>query len=233
LNKLYVEKGLLYIIEDNEELFEEMLAKLKDSQNEIKELANWIVYLEALRKMYKNDYVEAYTILASTIQKTLETDKLISSGILFNLILLVIEINKDNLQDPFVAQEVDNYIGLINGLVTEANYYYLKGVLYLIDLLWNFIVKGERDYNEIIVQASEYFASTGIEEFGSLLLTIQYNINEWEGNQQTTIKSVLGTPKTYDKPETALLEILHKISKNLFVEEILAGEKTMLQQLYG
>lgn len=233
LNKLYVEKGLLYIIEDNEELFEEIIAKLKESQNEIKELTNWIVYLEALRKMYKDDYVEAYTILASTIQKTLETDKLISSGILFNLILLVIEINKDNLQDPFVAQEVDNYIGLINGLVTEANYYYLKGVLYLIDLLWHFIVKGERDYNEIIVQASEYFASTGIEEFGSLLLTIQYNISEWEGNQQTTIKSVLGTLKTYNNPETALLEILHKTSKNLFVEEILAGEKTMLQQLYG
>ncbi|MCE7741519.1 MAG: tetratricopeptide repeat protein [Candidatus Heimdallarchaeota archaeon] len=231
LNKMYVEKGLLYIVEKNDELFEEVLSQLKESQSEISELDNWIVYLEALKKMYNEEYVEAYTSLATTIQKTLETDKLISSGILFNLILLVIEINKDNLRDPFVAQEVDNYIGLISGLVIEARHYYLRGVLFLIDLLWQFIVKGEKDYNEIVVQASEYFASTGIEEFGSFLLTIQYNISEWEGNKATTIRSILGAPKTYDSPETVLLEILRKISKNLFVEEILAGEKNILQQL--
>jgi hypothetical protein len=181
--------------------------------------------------MYNGEYVEAYTSLATTIQKTLETDKLISSGILFNLILLVIEINKDNLEDPFVAQEVDNYIGLINGLVVEANYFYLRGILYLVDILWQFITKGEKDYNEIVVQASEYFASTGIEEFGSFLLTIQYNISEWEGNKITTIKSILGAPKTYDSPVVVILEILRKTSKNLFVEEILAGEKSLLQQI--
>ena len=231
LNKLYVEKGLLYIIEENEELFYEVLSQLKESQGELKEIDNWIVYLEALKKMFAGEYVEAYTSLASTIQKTLETDKLISSGILFNLILLVIEINKDNLKDPFVTQEIDNYIGLINGIVIESHYFYLRGILFLVDLLWQFIVKGERDYNEIIVQASEYFASTGIEEFGSFLLTIQYNISEWEGTQATTIKSILGTPKTYDSPEIVLLEILRKISKNLFVEDILAGEKNILQLL--
>ena len=232
LNKLYVEKGLLYIVEENEELFIEVLNQLKESKEEIPELDNWIVYLEALKKMYNDEFVESYTSLATTIQKTLETDKLISSGILFNLILLVIEINKDNLRDPFVAQEVDNYIGLLNGLVIDASYYYLRGVLFLVDLLWQFIVKGERDYNEIVVQASEYFASTGIEEFGSFLLTIQYNISEWEGTKGTTIRSILGAPKTYDSPETVILEILRKTSRNLFVEDILAGEKNILQHLH-
>jgi len=230
LNKLYVEKGLLYIIEDNEELFSEVLTKLNEAKEEIPELSNWIVFLEALKKMHNKEYVEAYTSLVTTIQKTLETDKLISSGILFNLILLVIEINKENLTDPFVTQEVDNYIGLLYGIVVEARYYYLRGVLFLIDLLWQFIVKGEKNYNEISVQASEYFASTGIEEFGSLLLTIQYNISEWEGTA-TKIKSILGAPKKYDSPEAAILELLRKISKHLFVEEIISGEKNILQQL--
>ncbi len=232
LSKVLVEKGLLYILEKNDEFFDEILSQLRELQDEISELENWIVYLEALKKMYNEEYVEAYTSLATTIQKTLETDKLISSGILFNLILLVIEINKENLRDPFVAQEVDNYIGLLSGIVIESNYYYLRGVLFLIDLLWQFIIKGEKDYNEIIVQASEYFSSTGIEEFGNLLLTIQYNIGEWEGTQTTKIRSILGAPKIYESPELVLLEILRKTSKNLFVEEILAGEKNILKQLH-
>ena len=231
-SKVLVEKGLLYIIEENDELFEGVILQLRELKEEFKQLENWIVYLEAIRKIHRGEYVEAYTSLATTIQKTLDTDKLISSGILFSLILLVVEINIDNLQDPFVAQEVDNYIGLLNGIVIEANYYYLHGILFLIDLLWQFIVKGERDYNEIIVQASEYFASTGIEEFGNFLLTIQYNINDWEGGQTTKIKTILGTPKTYESPEIVLQEILRKTSRNLFVEEILVGEKNILKQLY-
>ncbi|TET80752.1 MAG: hypothetical protein E3J43_01780 [Candidatus Heimdallarchaeota archaeon] len=91
--------------------------------------------------------------------------------------------------------------------------------------------KIESDYNEIVVQASEYFASTGIEEFGNLLLTLQYNIGDWEGQTESRIRTILGAPKSYESPKIALLEILEKSNKLLFIEEILRTENRFLKEI--
>ena len=77
--------------------------------------------------------------------KALEKDSLISVGTLFNLIRSTVLMNKDNLNQPYVSEEINNYIGLINGIATETNFYYLKGLKFLVDLLWQLIAKGEKD----------------------------------------------------------------------------------------
>ncbi len=232
-DQVSLEKGLLYIYSGEEELFDEIITKLKERHTEgftVSEI--WISYLEGLKLLHANQFEEGYSKLVSTLQKALEEDKLISVGTLFNLIRSIVLVNKDDLNQPFVSEEINNYIGLINGIVSETNYYYLKGLKFLVDLLWQLITKGQRDYNEIIVQASEYFASTGIEEFGNLLLVLQFNISEWEGQEGTKIQSIFGSPKKYDSPEEALMEMLEKSNRALFLENLLSTEREILQSLY-
>ncbi len=232
LGQNLVEKTLMYILEDNDEFVTEIISQIQEINKEgYEEFGYWIKYLEALKDIKAGDFSKAYSDLTSILQQTLESNNLISIGILFNLILLVIEINSENLADLFVYQEVNNYIVLIRGIVTEGNFYYLRGITFLIDLLWQFMSLIESDYNEIVVQASEYYSSTGIEEFGNILLTLQYNIGEWEGHTESRIRTILGAPKSYESPKAALLEILEKANKSLFIEEILRTEKRFLQVL--
>ncbi|MEE9410921.1 MAG: hypothetical protein V3V41_08335, partial [Candidatus Heimdallarchaeota archaeon] len=232
-NQITLEKGLLYINNKEDELFEEIKNQLDENKEENPVLfETWIGYLDGLKLMQANQIDEAYTMLVNTLQKALERDKLVSVGTLFNLIRSIILLNKDNLDQPFVTEEVNNYIGLINGIVTESKFYYLKGLLFLVDLLWQVKIKGGKDYNEIIVQASEYFASTGIEEFGNLLIVLQFNISRWEGQEDTRIQTILSTPKKYDSPEEAILEFLEKASRALFIENLLITEREILQTLY-
>ena len=115
--------------------------------------------------------------------------------------------------------------------MTESNFFYLKGILYLVNLLWQLIASEDEDYNEIVIQASEYYASTGIEEFGNFLLILQYNIGEWFGQKDTKIQSILITPKKYKSPEVALMEILEKTGKAIILENLLTIEKDILQQM--
>ncbi|MCG3258918.1 MAG: hypothetical protein H7644_04175 [Candidatus Heimdallarchaeota archaeon] len=232
LGQILVEKTLMYILEDNEELATEIMSQIQELANEgYDDFKYWYCYLEALRDIKTGEYVKAYSDLTSILQQTLEKKNIISIGILFNLIRLVIEINAENLADLFVYQEVNNYIVLLKGIVTEGNFYYLRGITFLVDLLWQFMSKIESDYNEIVVQASEYFASTGIEEFGNLLLTLQYNIGDWEGQTESRIRTILGAPKSYETPKIALLEILEKSNKSLFIEEILRTENRFLKEI--
>ncbi len=232
-NQIALEKGLLYINNKEDELFEEIRNQFDENKEENPVLfETWMGYLDGLKLMQANQIDEAYTMLVNTLQKALERDKLVSVGTLFNLIRSIILLNKDNLDQPFVTEEVNNYIGLINGIVTESKFYYLKGLLFLVDLLWQVRIKGGKDYNEIIVQASEYFASTGIEEFGNLLIVLQFNISSWEGQEDTRIQTILSTPKKYDSPEEAILEFLEKASRALFIENLLITEREILQTLY-
>ena len=222
----------MYILEDNDELATEIMSQIQELTKEgYEDFKYWLCYLEALNDIKAGEYVKAYSDLTGTLQQTLEKNNIISIGILFNLIRLVIEINAENLADLFVYQEVNNYIVLLQGIVTEGNFYYLRGITFLVDLLWQFMSKIESDYNEIVVQASEYFASTGIEEFGNLLLTLQYNIGDWEGQTETRISTILGAPKSYESPKIALLEILEKSNKSLFIEEILRTENRFLKEI--
>ena len=232
LTQIIGEKGLLYIFSEEDELFEGIINDLQERADEGKKDADiWIHYLKGIKQIQNREYNEAYGNLITTLQSTLESNNLISVGILFNLIRTIVEIYKENLKQPFISEEVKNYIGLINGIVTESHYFYLKGILYLVNLLWQLIAEDE-DYNEIIVQASEYYASTGIEEFGSLLLILQYNIGEWFGQKDTRIHSILATPKKYGSPEEALMEILVKAGKAIILEKLLTIEKEILQQMH-
>ena len=232
LTQIIAEKGLLYIFSEEEELFEEIIGELQERADEGKEDADaWILYLNGMKQIQNKEYNEAYGNLITTLQSTLESNSLISVGVLFNLIRTIVEIYKENLKQPFISEEVKNYVGLINGIVTESNFFYLKGILYLVNLLWQLIASEDEDYNEIIVQASEYYASTGIEEFGNFLLILQYNIGEWSGQKDTKIQSILATPKKYESPEIALMEILEKTGRAIILENLLTIEKDILQQM--
>ncbi|GAG95087.1 unnamed protein product, partial [marine sediment metagenome] len=208
---ILAERGLLYIFSDKEELFDEVLEKLGEREREGIETARvWISYLNGIKQIHKGEYNDAYGSLISTLQEALEIDKLISVGVLFNLIRIIVEIYKENLNQPFVSEEVNNYLGLISGIVNESNFFYLKGLSYLVNLLWQIISKEGEDHNEIIIQASEYFAKTGIEEFGNFLLILQYNMAEWLGLEGVKIQSVFATPRKFESPQIALMELLEK-----------------------
>ena len=60
---------------------------------------------------------------------------------------------------------------------------------------------------------------------------MQFNIGNWEGQAESRIRTILGAPKTYEAPKVALLEILEKANKSLFIEEILRTEKRFLKAL--
>ena len=232
LVNILAEKGLLYIFSDKEELFEEINGKLEEKESEGINVARvWKNYLNGIKQIHKGEYNDAYGSLISTLQEALEIDKLVSTGVLFNLIRIIVEIYKENLDQPFVSEEIKNYLGLINGIVNESNFYYLKGLSYLVNLLWQIITEKEKDHNEIIVQASEYFASTGIEEFGNFLLILQFNMAEWLGKEGVKIKSVFATPRKYESPEAALMELLEKAGRATILENLLTTEREILEGL--
>lgn len=229
---ILAERGLLYIFSDKEELFDEVLEKLGEREREGIETARvWISYLNGIKQIHKGEYNDAYGSLISTLQEALEIDKLISVGVLFNLIRIIVEIYKENLNQPFVSEEVNNYLGLISGIVNESNFFYLKGLSYLVNLLWQIISKEGEDHNEIIIQASEYFAKTGIEEFGNFLLILQYNMAEWLGLEGVKIQSVFATPRKFESPQIALMELLEKAGRAIILENLLSTESEILEIL--
>ena len=229
---ILAEKGLLYIFDDKEELYNEIIEKLGEREKEGIDIAKtWIKFLKGIKQIQAGEYNDAYGSLISTLQEALEVDKLISAGVLFNLIRIIVEIYKENLEQSFVTEEVNNYLGLINGIVNESNFYYLKGLSYLVNLLWQIITNQERDHNEIIVQASEYFASTGIEEFGNFLLILQFNIAEWLGMEGVKIQSVFATPRKFESPQIALMELLEKAGRAIILENLLSTEREILENL--
>jgi hypothetical protein len=81
------------------------------------------------------------------------------------------------------------------------------------------------------VQASEYFASTGIEKFGSNLLVLQYNIGIWENQEDLRLKEILGITKKYASQEEAFLEFLQDSTKAMLIEKILETEKNFLESI--
>ncbi|MHA2309774.1 MAG: hypothetical protein ACXABJ_10890, partial [Candidatus Heimdallarchaeaceae archaeon] len=92
---ILAEKGLLYIYSDKEELFEEVKEKLEEKEREGIETARvWISFLNGIKQIHKGEYNDAYGLLISTLQEALEVDKLISVGVLFNLIRIIVEIYK-------------------------------------------------------------------------------------------------------------------------------------------
>ena len=229
---ILAEKGLLYIFSNKEELYVEIVEKLGERGKDGIETANiWVNFLKGIKQIQAGEYNDAYGSLISTLQEALEVDKLISVGVLFNLIRIIVEIYKENLEQSFVSEEVNNYLGLISGIVNESNFYYLKGLSYLVNLLWQIITDKEKDHNEIIVQASEYFASTGIEEFGNFLLILQFNIAEWFGSEGVKIQSVFATPRKFDSPQDALMELLEKAGRAIILENLLSTEREILENL--
>ncbi|MHA1258380.1 MAG: hypothetical protein ACTSRO_01865, partial [Candidatus Heimdallarchaeaceae archaeon] len=63
------------------------------------------------------------------------------------------------------------------------------------------------------------------------LLNLQYNISLWSGQEEVTIQSIFGSPKKYESPESALIELVDDIVKSLFIENLLKTEKSILQNL--
>jgi hypothetical protein len=229
---ILAEKGLLYIFSEKEELYNEVVDKLGEREKEgIRTAKIWINFLKGIKQIQAGEYNDAYGSLISTLQEALEVDKLISAGVLFNLIRIIAEIYKENLEQSFVTEEVNNYLGLINGIVNESKFYYLKGLSFLVNLLWQIITDKEKDHNEIVVQASEYFASTGIEEFGNFLLILQFNMAEWFGMEGVKIQSVFATPKKFETPQSALMELLEKAGKAIILENLLSTEREILENL--
>ncbi len=229
---ILAEKGLLYIFDNKEELYNEVIEKLGEREKEgIDSAKTWINFLKGIKQIQAGEYNDAYGSLISTLQEALEIDKLISAGVLFNLIRIIVEIYKENLEQSFVTEEVNNYLGLITGIVNESNFYYLKGLSYLVNLLWQIITDQEKDHNEIIVQASEYFASTGIEEFGNFLLILQFNMAEWFGMEGVKIQSVFATPRKFESPQVALMELLEKAGRAIILENLLSTEREILENL--
>ncbi|MHA1345941.1 MAG: hypothetical protein ACTSO3_06060, partial [Candidatus Heimdallarchaeaceae archaeon] len=117
------------------------------------------------------------------------------------------------------------------GITDEFNYFYLKGLSFLVELLWRVIEKGDKNYNEILVQASEYYASTGIEKFGSNLLVLQYNIGIWENQEDIRLREILGITKKYDSQEDAFLEYLELSTRAMLIEKLLETEKNLLKSM--
>lgn len=230
LKDLIIEKALIYITTKNEELLTEVIEELR-LFSEDKSVEYWIQFIESLKFIHAKEYETAYSILLTALQNSLTQKSLLPVGILYALIKSTVELNIELLNESFLSQEINNYIGLLQGIVTESNFYYLKGLLFLVDLLWQYITQGERDYNEIVVQASEYYASTGIEEFANKLLNLQYNIGLWQGQTDTTIQSIFGAPQKYDTPEIVLTEIIDRALKSIFIENLIITETRILQNI--
>ncbi|GAH24585.1 unnamed protein product, partial [marine sediment metagenome] len=125
----------------------------------------------------------------------------------------------------------NNYFGFISSITHEYNQFYLKGLGFLVELLWRVIEKGDKSYNEILVQASEYYASTGIETFGSKLLVLQYNIGLWENQEDLRLKEILGITKRYTSQEEAFLEFLEDSTRAMLIEKLLGTEKSLLESM--
>ena len=231
LNEVLVEKSLLYIYSGDFELFEETLNQIKEQFEDKDELDLTEKFLSALKHIKMEQYSEAYSYLTEVLQKTFENEQLISTSVLFNLIFVIVKLNIENLTETFVVEEINNYFGYISGITQEFNYFYLKGLGFLVELLWRVIEKGDKSYNEILVQASEYFASTGIEKFGSNLLVLQYNIGIWEDQEDLRLKEILGITKKYASQEEAFLEFLQDSTKAMLIEKILETEKNFLESI--
>ncbi|MHA1667950.1 MAG: tetratricopeptide repeat protein [Candidatus Heimdallarchaeaceae archaeon] len=231
LKNLKIEKAFYFALTQNEDFFTELLKELKEDFNDQKDAENWLNFVEAVSKLYAGKNEDSYSLLIVTLQNSLSQQNLLTIGILFTLIKNTLALNREHLTETYVSEEMQNYIGLIQGITTESNFFYLKGALFLVELLWNYMIQGERDYNEIIVQASEYFASTGIEIFANKLLNLQYNISLWSGQEEVSIQSIFGSPKKYESPESALIELVDDIVKSLFIENLLRTEKSILQNL--
>ncbi|MCK5410375.1 MAG: hypothetical protein KAJ30_08920, partial [Candidatus Heimdallarchaeota archaeon] len=231
LNEVLVEKSLLYIYSGDFELFEETLNQIKEQFEDKDELDLTEKFLSTLKHIKMEQYSEAYSYLTEVLQKTFENEQLISTSVLFNLIFVIVKLNIENLTETFVVEEINNYFGYISGITQEFNYFYLKGLGFLVELLWRVIEKGDKSYNEILVQASEYFASTGIEKFGSNLLVLQYNIGIWENQEDLRLKEILGITKKYASQEEAFLEFLQDSTKAMLIEKILETEKDFLESM--
>ncbi|MCK4972636.1 MAG: hypothetical protein KAS52_04890, partial [Candidatus Heimdallarchaeota archaeon] len=229
LNEVLVEKSLLYIYSGDFELFEETLNQIKEQFENKDEVKLTEKFLTALKYIKMEQFNEAYSYLTEVLQKTFEYEQLISASVLFNLIYVIVNLNIENLTETFVVEEINNYFGYIGGITQEFNYFYLKGLGFLVELLWRVIEKGDKSYNEILVQASEYFASTGIEKFGSNLLVLQYNIGLWENQEDLRLKEILGITKKYTSKEEAFLEFLKDSTRAMLIEKILETEKNFLE----
>jgi hypothetical protein len=144
---------------------------------------------------------------------------------------VIVKLNIENLTESFVVEEINNYFGFISSITHEFDYFYLKGLGFLVELLWRVIEKGDRDYNEILVQASEYYAGTGIEIFGSSLLVLQYNIGLWENQEDLRLKEILGIVKKYGSKEEAFLEFLEDSTRAMLIEKLLETEKNLLESM--
>ncbi|MBY9000613.1 MAG: hypothetical protein KGD64_06850 [Candidatus Heimdallarchaeota archaeon] len=231
LNQVLVEKCLLYIYNDDFELFSETIDQIKEQFEDQKEVDLLTKFLHALQQIRMEKYTEAYSNLIEVLQKTFEGEHLISVNVLFNLIFVIVKLNIENLSESFVKEEINNYLGFISSITKEFKYYYLRGLSYLVELLWRVIEKGDKSYNEILVQASEYYASTGIEQFGSKLLILQYNIGLWEDQEDTRLREILGVPKKYGSQEEAFLEFLEDATRAMLIEELLDTEKILLESM--
>ena len=187
--------------------------------------------IEGLKQSVNHEYENSYNTYLTNLQKSLlEEDKTIPICVLFHIIEALVKINKENLDGETATEEMKNYLKLLKGIAKDSDLYYIKGMVFLIEIIYSHIFPEYRDYQSIIAEASEHFAYTGIEDLANESLVIQYNINEWLEISDSKLKQVLVKPKKYENPEQIFLELLNKAKRTIFLEKLKTTEHDIIKR---
>ncbi len=229
--KIYTEKAYSLALRGNKNKLKEIKEEIDQLEGiEDKTKKTWNNFLTSTNLIQEEEYQEAYELLLQILHDSLEKDSLMPLGILFSILRILMTINRLDIDD-FTVEEVNNYLGLTKSLVAETNFFYLQGLVSLIEIVLQYITSKNQNIAETIVQASTFFASTGMEKFSTKLLILQYNISVWEDNVDKRIKQILGSPKPYDSPFEALYELVDQARFSLFIERIRTTENDFVQEL--